>query len=253
MSKIIVVTSGKGGVGKTTCAVNLGAALNSLNENVLLVDANLTTPNIGLHLGAPVVPISLNHVLLGKATIEDSIYEHSSGTKIIPSSLSIKELKKINHSKLKYFGKKFKKYADYVIFDCAAGLGSEALAAIESADELVLVCNPEMPSVADALKTLKVAEEFKKEIKGVIITRYKGRKSEMSIKSIKEMLEVPVLGIIPEDKKVQEALAMKSPVFTAFPKSKSSRNFKIIANRLIGKKSEIKRNFLDKFLEKVGF
>ena len=111
MAKIITITSGKGGVGKTTTAINIGAALNSFGKEVIVVDANLTTPNVGLHLGAPIVPISLNHVLLGKAKLVDAIYEHESGTKIIPSSLSIKELRRLNHSKLIDVGKKLRKMA----------------------------------------------------------------------------------------------------------------------------------------------
>jgi len=94
MSRFIVITSGKGGVGKTTTSVNLAVAMQALDEDVTLVDVNLTTPNVGLHLGAPVVPVTLNHVLSGRAEIEDSIYEHESGTKVIPSSLSMDELKK---------------------------------------------------------------------------------------------------------------------------------------------------------------
>ncbi|RMG76099.1 MAG: septum site-determining protein MinD, partial [Bacteroidetes bacterium] len=95
MSRLITITSGKGGVGKTTTAINLATAINSFGKEVVVVDANLTTPNVGLHLGAPIVPISLNHVLLGKAKVQDAIYEHESGTKIIPSSLSVNELRRI--------------------------------------------------------------------------------------------------------------------------------------------------------------
>src|SRR3989344_7495282 len=92
MSKFILITSGKGGVGKTTAAVNLATAMNYFDEDVTLVDVNLTTPNVGLHLGAPVVPVTLNHVLSGKADLVDAIYEHESGAKVIPASLSIKDL-----------------------------------------------------------------------------------------------------------------------------------------------------------------
>src|SRR4030042_3955261 len=99
MGKIIVITSGKGGVGKTTTAIKLGAALNSFGEEVIVVDGNLSTPNIGLHLGAPIVPISLTHVLLGKAKLDEAVDEHESGTKILPCSLSIKEMGKINKDK----------------------------------------------------------------------------------------------------------------------------------------------------------
>ena len=64
MSRLIVITSGKGGVGKTTTAINLGAAINFLGEDVLIIDGNLTTPNIGVYLGSPEVPVNLNHVIL---------------------------------------------------------------------------------------------------------------------------------------------------------------------------------------------
>ena len=234
MAKLITIPSGKGGVGKTTTAINLGAALNAFGKEVIILDANLTTPNIGLHLGAPIVPISLNHVLLGKAKIGDAIYEHESGTKIIPSSLSVKELKRLNHGKLKEVGKKLRKMADYIIYDSAAGLGEEALAALEAADELIIVTNPEIPAVTDALKASKVIEELGKEVKGVIITRVRGTKTEMPISNVRDMLELPIIGIIPEDLAVQKALVMKDALVHTHPKSKAAKAYRMIAARIIG-------------------
>lgn len=237
MAKLITITSGKGGVGKTTTAINLAAALNAQGKEVVILDANLTTPNIGLHLGAPIVPISLNHVLLGKAKLNDAIYEHESGTKIIPSSLSVKELKRLNHGKLKEVGKKLRKIADYVIYDSAAGLGSEALAAIEASDELIIVTNPEIPAVTDALKTSKVIEEMGKPIKGVIVTRVRGSKTEMPISNIRDMLELPILGVVPEDSSVQCALVMKDALVHTHPKCKAARAYKTIAAKISGNTS----------------
>ncbi|HIF61675.1 MAG TPA: septum site-determining protein MinD [Candidatus Pelagibacter sp.] len=230
--KLITITSGKGGVGKTTTAINLGAALNFFEKEVIILDANLTTPNIGLHLGAPIVPVNLNHVLIEKAKISDAIYEHESGTKIIPSSLSVKELKRLNYSKLKEVGAKLKKMADYVIFDSAAGLGEEAKAAIEAADELILVTNPEIPAVTDALKTIKFAENLGKEVRGVIITRVRNSKNEMSPNNIRDMLETPLIGIVPEDKNVQSSVRHKDALVHVYPYSKASRAYKRIAARL---------------------
>lgn len=234
MAKLITITSGKGGVGKTTTAINLGAALNAFGKEVIILDANLTTPNVGLHLGAPIVPISLNHVLLGKAKISDAIYEHESGTKIIPSSLSVKELKRLNHGKLKDVGKKLRKMADYIIYDSAAGLGEEAIAALEAGDELIIVTNPEIPAVTDALKTSKVIEEMGKQVKGIIITRVRGSKSEMPIGNIRDMLELPILGVVPEDASAQRALVMKDALVHTHPKSKAAKAYRMIAARIMG-------------------
>jgi len=232
--KLITITSGKGGVGKTTTAINLGVALNHFGKEVIIVDANLTTPNIGLHFGAPIVPVNLNHVLLGKADVIDSIYEHESGTKLIPSSLSVKELRRLNHGKLKEVGKKLRRLADYVIFDSAAGLGEEAISAIEAADELIIVTNPEIPAVTDALKTIKLAESMSKNIKGVIVTRVKGSRYEMSISNVQEMLDLPILGVIPEDASVQASLRSKDALIHSYPHAKASRAYKKVAAKIAG-------------------
>ena len=234
MSKIITITSGKGGVGKTTTAINLGTALNSFGKEVIILDANLTTPNIGIHLGAPIVPISLNHVLHDKAKIAEAVYENESGTKIVPSSLSAREIGDINSRKLKDIGKKLKKMADYVIYDSAAGLGDEAISAIEAADELIIVTNPEITAVTDALKTAKVAELYNKPIRGVIVTKHKKSSSAMPVTNIQEMLELPILGLVSEDKLIPKALVMKDALIHTHPKSKVARQYKAIAAKIMG-------------------
>ena len=80
----------------------------------------------------------------------------------MPSSISIKELERIAPEKLNDFKKEFQKLADYIIVDSAAGLGHEATSAIKMADEIIIVTNPEMPAITDALKTIKFAEQIKK-------------------------------------------------------------------------------------------
>ena len=234
MKRVIVITSGKGGVGKTTTAINLGAAINHFGGDVLVIDANLTTPNIGIHLNSPEVPVNLNHVLEKKAYPFEAVYEHNSGMKIMPASLSIKELKKIKPEKLKNFKKDFLDVAETVIIDGAAGLGNEATSVIETADELIVVTNPEMPALTDALKAIKLAEEKNKPILGAIVTRVRRNKSELSPDTVKDILEVPVLGSIPEDIVMQEALKMKDAVVHTHPKSKPARAYKEIAARIVG-------------------
>jgi len=233
MTKIIVITSGKGGVGKTTTAINLGAAMNAFDKGVLIIDGNLSTPNIGLHLNSLEVPINLNHVLLKKADASEAVYKHESGLKIMPSSLSVKELKKIKLEKIKDYKEDFKKLADYIIVDSSAGLGNEAVSTIKMADELIIVTNPEMPAITDALKTVKLAEQLKKPVLGVIVTRVKKNNIEISPETVKEMLEIPILGMIPEDIDIQKSLRLKDAVILTHPKSKPTRAYKEIAARLL--------------------
>ncbi len=246
MARIIVINSGKGGVGKTTTAINLGASLNKLDKEVIIVDANLNTPNIGLQLGAPIVPITLNHVLKGKADIEEAIYEHASGTKIIPSSLSVKELTKFNTKKIPEIAKKLATLCDYVIIDSAAGFGDEVIAVLEAADEIIIVTNPEMPAVTDALKAVKVARSMGKKINGVVVTRHRDAKYEMPLSSIKSMLEAQIIGVIPEDKAVKEALNLRDAVVHTHPRSRVSKKYGEIARKVNGDDVEEKKGFLER-------
>jgi septum site-determining protein MinD len=234
MKKLIVITSGKGGVGKTTTTINLGAAMNYFGKDVLLIDGNLTTPNIGLHLNSPEVPINLNNVLSGKADAFEAVYEHKSGMKIMPSSLSVKEISKIKPERMRDFKEDFKKISEYVLVDSSAGLGVESLSLLHLADEIIVVTNPEIPALTDALKTIKMAEQMRKTILGAIVTRVKKNDIEMQPDTVKGMLEVPILGMIPEDVNVQRALNMRDAVIHTHPKSNASRAYKEIAAQLVG-------------------
>ncbi len=233
MKRVIVITSGKGGVGKTTTAINLGAAMNYFGKDVLIIDGNITTPNIGIHLNCPEVPINLHHVLLGKADALEAVYEHKSGIKVMPSSLSITNLKKVRPESLKDYKEDFKKVSEYIIIDSAAGLGNEALSVVQMADELIIVTNPEMPALTDALKSIKIAEQMKRPVLGVIITRVKRNDSETQPDTVREMLEVPILGMVPEDISVQRSLSLKDAVVHTHPKSKSARAYKEIVAKLL--------------------
>ena len=251
MSKITVIASGKGGVGKTTTAINLAAAMNQFGKDVLVIDGNLSTPNVGIHLNAPEVPINLNHILKGEAEPFEAVYKHESGIKIMPSSLSVKELRRTKPERLKDYKKDFKKIAENIIVDCAAGLGQEASCAIDLADEIILVTNPEMPAIADALKAIKLAEHLKKPIKGVIVTRVKKDEIEVSPDVVKEMLEVPILGMIPEDDDVRKSINMKKAVVHSHPKSNAARAYKEIAAKILNVPYDSDKD-KEKFLERVS-
>jgi len=256
MTKIYTIISGKGGVGKTTSTINLGTALNLLGKDVTIVDCNLTTPNLGIHLGAPIVPITINHVLKNNAKIEDAIYEHESGTKVIPASISLKETFDIDYNKIPDMIQKLKILTDFILIDAAAGLGHEARSSVLASDELIVITNPEISAVTDALKTIKLAEEYNKPVKGVIITRYEGKKTEMSIQNILDMLEIPLLGIIHEDISIKESQVIRNSVIHTHPNSIATRNYIDTSKRILGEDIPFqnlnKLGIIGRFLKSIG-
>ena len=142
MTRIIACVSGKGGAGKTTLVANLGIALARMGKDVTVIDANLTTPNLGLHLGVPLSPITIHDVLKGKANIAQAIYRHESGLKVIPAGIALKDLKGVDARDLSTAILDLLGNTEIVLIDAAAGLGREALAAVEASDEMLLITNP---------------------------------------------------------------------------------------------------------------
>ena len=234
MTRIISVLSGKGGVGKTTLVSNLGAALVKRGKNVIILDGNVTTPNLSLHLGIPFYPVTLHDVLKSKIPIESAIYHHESGLKIIPASLSYEAVKDVDMERFQAVILKLLGKADIVIVDSAAGLGKEALSAINVADDLIVVTNPDLPSVTDALRTIKIAEERGTKVTGVVVNRIKGLRHEMPLNEIKSMLEVPIIAAIPEDLAVPRSIAKRIPVVYHKPNSRASLEFHRLAAKIAG-------------------
>ncbi|MCK5040397.1 MAG: cell division ATPase MinD [Candidatus Aenigmarchaeota archaeon] len=212
MARVISCVSGKGGVGKTTFVANLGIAASEFGHKTIVVDANLTTPNLGFHLGVPLYPQTIHNLLRDEGNIYDAMYIHPSDLKVIPAGLSIYDLKNTDPSKLSNVVNKLREEHDLVILDGSAGLGKESLASIEAADEIIIITNPELPSVTDALKTIKIAEEMKKPIIGVVVNRVRKMKSELTKHDIESILGAPVISIIHEDKKMSDCIAAKTPI-----------------------------------------
>jgi septum site-determining protein MinD len=258
MTRVIVIASSKGGVGKTTTAVNLGFALQQFGRSVLVLDANVHTPNLSIHLGHPLVQTTLVNVLAGEAKIDEAAYKHVSGLKIIPSSISLDQIKQINVDALPEVILDLEGTAEAVLVDSAAGLGKEFLAAIKSADEVIVVTNPELPSVVDAKKTIEVAENHGKEVLGIVLNEFRGDDFDMDVKNVESILEKPIIAIIPHDISVRESLKLKQPVVYSHPNKPASIGFKQLAAYLIGEKyvhslaEEEKKNKFNTVLKKIG-
>jgi septum site-determining protein MinD len=185
-----------------------------------------------MYLGAPHVPVTLHHVLSGNAHIKEAIYEHSSGTKIIPGSISSHEgFEDLKLEGLKDHLKHIK--SDIVILDGAPGLDSEAKAAMRMSKQVLIVTTPELPSVAHSLKTIRAAERLGRNVSGVVLTRA-GHHTDMKIQNVQTILEHPVIGVVPEDDHVKRALQKREPVNSVFPSSPSATAYHNLASYLIG-------------------
>lgn len=232
MGRIVTISSGKGGVGKTTTVANLAAALSGFGKSVIIIDGNLTTSNLGLHLGVPVTRPSLQDVIKRKAKLESVIWRHPAGFKVVPADVSVKKVMSPKAGHLLDILNGIVKDNDFILIDSAAGLCQEALSVLDAADELLIVTNPELPALTDALKLIRFAERYGTVNLGVVVNRVSGKSHEWTTDEIEEFLGVPVIAKISEDRAVQKAIAEKVPVVLHSPSSKAALQFKHLAAKI---------------------
>jgi septum site-determining protein MinD len=252
MGKVLVVTSGKGGVGKTTSTAALGAALARTGENVVVIDFDVGLRNLDLVMGAErrvvfdLINVVQGDAKLAQALIRDKRMETLS---LLPASqtrdkdaLTVEGVDKV----IAELRQKF----DWVVCDSPAGIERGALLAMRNADVAVVVTNPEVSSVRDSdriigmldSKTLK-AENGERIEKHLLITRFDvaraARNEMLKTEDILEILSIPLLGIIPESEEVLKASNVGSPVTLNNPDSAPSRAYFDAARRLRGETVDV--------------
>jgi septum site-determining protein MinD len=229
-ARVIGIFSCKGGVGKTTTVANLGMSLTERwGPRLLTLDANLGAPNLGLHFGELTPKITIHDVISTELPIEHAILEVQ-GVRTIFGSIAYED--EVHLVDLRELISPLRKKFKVILVDSAPGIGSEVVAALKACNEIIIVTDPYVPTIASTLKTFRVAERYKVPILGVVVNRVAGDPFELPIKEIRRALGWPIMGVIPEDKKVREATAAGIPVIKYYPKSKAAKEFRRLAETL---------------------
>ncbi len=247
MAQVLVVTSGKGGVGKTTTTAALGAALAHDGEKVVVIDFDVGLRNLDLVLGAERrVVFDLVNVITGVAKLPQALIRDKrlENLYLLPASQT-RDKDALTEEGVASVIAHLRPNFDWIICDSPAGIERGATLAMRHADAAVIVTNPEVSSVRDSdriiglldSKTVR-AERGEYVEKHLLITRYQrvraGRGEMMSIQDVLDILVTPLLGVIPESEDVLQASNVGSPVTLNNPRSASARAYFDAARRLKG-------------------
>lgn len=236
--EVLLITSGKGGVGKTTFASNIGPALARRGRRVLLIDANFGLRNLDIALNlAPRVIYDLYDVTEGKCGEEKALVPHARypGLCLVGAPQDAAR-RRIDPGRLKVFVTRMKERFDHIFIDCAAGVGEAFCTAAAASDKAVIITVPTLLSMRDAEKVSLCLEdggitEFKLVVNRVDPKRMK-KKGAVNIDDMIDGVRCGLLGIIPEDKRLERDMAMgKEPFLDYYVKANTA--FSNIARRIL--------------------
>ncbi len=260
MAKILTVTSGKGGVGKTNISVNLAVLLAQQGYRTCLFDADLGLANINILLG--IYPeYNLEDVIDGKKTLKEVIIHDKSGIDIIPGSSGVAKMESLSAAQLSALSDAFGQLEDYdyLLFDTSAGISKNVIAFCMNASEVVLVITPEPTSLTDAYALMKVLSlnGFKQTAKVVVNQSKNPKTAQLAYTKLKDTvrkflgIQLSPLGTIVSDARVIEAVAAQKPFIMLYPNTQAAKGLKAVASMLLEKTDASDKAFpLDTFWNK---
>lgn len=234
MTRVIVVASGKGGVGKTTLTGNIGVGLATFGKKVAVLDADVVMANLEIMMGLRNPPVSLIDVLSGRLEIEDVIYDGPGGVKIIPAGITLDGFNEENMEMLKAAIKEIPKDIEIVVIDAPAG--RDAAMVMDEGQEILIITTPDVSSVSDALKMKILAERMGAKTIGAILNMVEGSEHELGTTEIENALDTSIICKVPYDVKVKDALASETPFIIKYPRTDAAQQVLRLVAGLIGRK-----------------
>jgi len=251
-SKTIAVISGKGGVGKTTLCANLGTVMAEVLEmDVLMVDTDISSSHLGMHMGLHYNPATVNSVLDEDHGPQESIYEHETGTKVVPGALNYDDVKDVDVHQIESIIEEYRDQADIVLLDCSPGLDRETSAAVRACDSALYVSRPSFTSIVDVMRTQSLVEELGRDSMGIVLNMVKGHSHEISKDDVESFTEMEVRASIPYDTKVEESAAQGAPVTVYEPHTQASRAIERLAIDMAGKDGSYERQGVERRLREL--
>lgn len=238
MSEVIVVTSGKGGVGKTTTTANIGAGLAKSGKKVVIIDTDLGLRNLDVVLGLEnVIVYNLVDVIEGKCRLKQALIRDRrfDNLYLIPSAQT-KDKTAISPGQMKKLTQELKEEFDYIILDCPAGIEQGFQNAIAGAERALVVTTPEVSAIRDADRIIGLLAANGIRNTQLIINRIRmdmvKRGDMMSVEDITEILSIPLIGILPDDEQVVIGTNQGLPVIGM--ESVAGKAYKNICQRIEG-------------------
>lgn len=261
-ARIVAVTSGKGGVGKTNVAVNLSIALASRGKKVVLCDLDIGLANADVFLGVP-PRIHVGHVLSGQVSPEAALVKTPSGVLLLPGaagSRHLSDLEKPERDDLCRALRSLESLADVLVLDTAAGLSRNVIQFAGQADETFIVTTPEPTAIADAYAVVKALflEKGAGRVRIIVNMANSATEAQRVYERLQTVarrflgLELSFLGHIPADDQVRQAVRRKQPFLLEHPGSPASLGVKAIAEKILGESAGIRSpGFMKKFANTI--
>jgi flagellar biosynthesis protein FlhG len=239
-ARIITISSGKGGVGKTNISVNLSISLAKMGKRVAIIDADLGLANIDVVLG--VIPkYNLIHVLKDGMQIKDIIVKGPMGITLVSGGSGIIDFINLTDSELENLIDGFKflnKTHDYIIIDTGAGINKSVLSFIDAASEVIVVVTPDPTSITDSYALLKNISSYNKDVSILVNMATSNEEahsvySKIALASEKFLkMKLNKLGFLYDDNHVTKAVRMQKPFFLAFPTCLASKGIELLSYNL---------------------
>jgi flagellar biosynthesis protein FlhG len=258
--KIITVTSGKGGVGKSNFVVNLGITLQKLGKKVMIFDADIGMGNDDVLMG--VFPKNtVFDIIFNDKEVEDVIVEGPYGIKLLPGGSGLNKIDELSEAQRSLFLKKLQGIGelDYILMDTGAGINRSVLAFIACCEELVIITTPEPTSLTDAYSLLKATNHFKiKDSAKLVVNKSlsyeEGQQTYNKFNNaVNKFLNMKLqyLGTILEDRKLVQSVREQKPFVISYPNSDASKCVENIAKQIIGEKSNTTSIGVQGFFKKI--